>query len=57
VLDRVLCKRYTVWGEAARFMLNLNYRPSYTPRREARASPGGLVNMKFWIFFRKFERY
>jgi hypothetical protein len=57
VVDGELCKRYTVSDAARRFALKLYNDYDYFSRFTAQPSHSGRADMKFWIFFRKFERY
>jgi hypothetical protein len=57
VVDGEFCKRYTVSGDAAHFALKRYNYYNYFPRFTARPPLVGCADMKFWIFFRKFERY
>jgi hypothetical protein len=57
VVDGESCKRYTVSDDTVRFALKRYNYYNYFSRSGAQSSIGGRADMKFWIFFRKFERY
>lgn len=57
VVDGQMCKRYTVSGLPARSLLKrYNYYNCFSGF-DTQPARGRGADMKFWIFFRKFERY